>query len=210
MRTADLDNFRNTAFAEERPPGALPDGRRVGSYEYSEIATSGRTEVRRLQLRTEDGQSIVIDKVTRRPAEEARISHPRVTAKPSARTQSEMERRFRQDIIKITLGVGSLKRSLRLYHDILGLTLESETRDSVKFTNGLALTAQTRDSIENRLDYQAGNSLVTILTQDFHNVADRVRSSDLAQILHYDGTDGREQLRIRDPDGHNLQILSIP
>lgn len=209
-RTADLDKFRNTAFSAEKPPGSLPDGRRVGSYEYSEIATSGRTEVRRLRLRTEDGQSFVIDKVTRRFTEEARIAYSRVTAKPSAQKQSEMARRSRQDLVKITLGVGSLKRSLRLYHDILGLALDSETRDSVNFTNGLALTVRTRDTIESSLDYQAGDFVVTILTQDFHSVADRVRSSDLAQVLQYDGTDGREQLRIRDPDGHNLEILPAP
>ena len=207
VRTGDLDRFRNAAFSHEAPPGELPDGRHIGNFEYSEIDTSGRTAVRRLRICTGDGQSLAIDKITRKPEEEERVTHLRVPAKPATQEHSEMERRFAREIVKVTLEVESLKRSLRLYHDILGLDLESETRDSVNFTNGIILAARTQDSIESDTVYATGNILVTIETKDFRNVASRIKSSDLAQILHYEDAGGREQLRICDPDGHHLKIL---
>ncbi len=67
MRTKHLEHFRDVSFSAERPSDVLPDGRRVNSHEYSQIAGTGRTTVRRLRLRTEDGQSFIIDKVTKLP-----------------------------------------------------------------------------------------------------------------------------------------------
>lgn len=203
VRTKHLEHFRDVSFSAERPPDVFPDGRRISSHQYSQIAGTGRTTVRRLRLRTVDGQSFIIDKVTKLPEAQEAVSVPR----PRTKTQSEMERRFEQSVIKVTFRVSSLDRSLQLYHDILGLTLENKTSDSANFANGLTLTAKSRSHAESRSDSEARNVLVTIFVQDFHNTADRVRSSNLAQILGGDDRDGREQLRIRDPDGHDLRLL---
>jgi ADP-ribosylglycohydrolase/catechol 2,3-dioxygenase-like lactoylglutathione lyase family enzyme len=201
VRTKHLEHFRDVAFSAERPPDVFPDGRPISSYQYSQIPGTGRTAVRRLRLRTEDGQSFVIDKVTKLPESQAAAS----VVTPTAKTQNQMEGRFVQ--VKVTLRVSSLDRSLQLYRDMLGLTLENKTADSANFTNGLTLTAKPPSAAESRRDSEPRNVLVTIFIQDFHNTADRVRSSGLAHVVGGDDRDGREQLRIRDPDGHDLRLL---
>jgi ADP-ribosylglycohydrolase/catechol 2,3-dioxygenase-like lactoylglutathione lyase family enzyme len=210
VRTKNIDYFRDTAFSVERPPGKLPDGRHIGSHEYSQIEGTGRTSVSRLRLRTKDGQSFVIDKVTKLPAEEAyeaRISPIRIRAKTADKTQSAREKRTALNILKVTLRVSSLGRSVEFYRDILGLSLENTTLESANFANGLTLTALSWSPSAIRRDYDTKNVLVTIHIQDLHNVASRVRASNLGQILDDDARDGRGQLLVRDPDGHDLRLL---
>jgi catechol 2,3-dioxygenase-like lactoylglutathione lyase family enzyme len=203
VRTKQLEHFRDVSFSTERPPDAFPDGRRISSHEYSQIAGTGRTTVRRLRLRTEDGQSFIIDKVTKLPDAREAVGVPG----PTGKTQSEMEQRFAQSVLKVTLRVSNLDRSLQFYRDILGLTLENKTPDSANFANGLTLAAKSQSPAESRPDSETRTVLVTIFVQDFHNTADRVRSSNLAHILGGDDREGREQLRIRDLDGHDLRLL---
>ena len=203
VRIKHLEHFRDVSFSTERPPDTFPDGRRIVSHEYSQIAGSGRTTVRRLRVRTADGQSFIVDKVTKQPDERESISIPG----PTAETQSEMERRLTQSVLKVTLRVSSLDRSLQFYRDTLGLTLESRTPDSANFANGLTLAVKSHNPGESGPDSEARNVLVTIFVQDFHNTVDRVRSSNLAHIVGGDDREGREQLRIRDLDGYDLRLL---
>ena len=206
VRSGDLEHFRNAVFAAENPPKALPDGRRVMNYEYSAIPASGRTEVRRLRLQADDGQSFVLDKVTKRPAGDTRVSYATNAIRHPDDTQSEMEKRFAQSTLGITLAVSSLSRSLEFYRDILGLVPENTTVDSANFANGLTLTARSRDLMDIPRDHETRDVLVTIPVHDFRDVVDRLRSSNVTQIRH-DDRDDRQQLRIRDPDGHYLKLL---
>jgi ADP-ribosylglycohydrolase/catechol 2,3-dioxygenase-like lactoylglutathione lyase family enzyme len=208
-QTEDISRFRDAAFSDYGVPRKFPDGRRIQGFERSKIEASGRTSVQRLRLRFEDGQTIILDKVTKSASPERRSRRNPETsapltidyARPNGISQSV------PSVVQVTLRVSDLERSLRFYRDILDLHIERMASESVSFTNGLSLAKVSKNGADNPVIGDARDVLVTIRVQDFPDVVGRVRSSDLAVIVRGDSAND-QQLRLRDPDGHYIRILA--
>jgi len=210
VRTRDISHFRYNAFSTRHLPRELPDGRRIEGCKSFDTPASGRASVRRLRLRMEDGQTLVLDKTTRSSAEDA--GSVTEEGNPPAADDHHIARdiadRWTQDTVKVTLRVSNLHRSLRFYRDVLDLHIERVTSESANFANGLTLTETSRNGKHDWTHLESRDVLIIIRIQDFSHMVSRLRSSNLAEIVGDDGRNDHRQLRVRDPDGHDLKLLA--
>jgi ADP-ribosylglycohydrolase/catechol 2,3-dioxygenase-like lactoylglutathione lyase family enzyme len=211
VRARNIGNFRDAAFSGNRMPRQFPDGRRIENYQRFEIAASGKASVKRLRLHMEDGQTLVLDKVTKSASEASKPGAEDINLPtrnhnhymPDLKTE-----RWMDSVVQVTLRVSDLERSLRFYRDVLNLPVERIFNESVNFVNGLTLTELSQSGVHDWAGRDVRDVLITIKVQDFYNVVGRMRSSKLGVIIGDDGRDDRQQLRVRDPDGHDLKILA--
>jgi ADP-ribosylglycohydrolase/catechol 2,3-dioxygenase-like lactoylglutathione lyase family enzyme len=209
VQTRNIGNFRDVAFSGDHMPSYFPDGRRIQSYKNSEMTASGKARVQRLRLYMTDGQTLILDRVSRSSVEDSEASTTNV-ARPSGNhrhTSSDIAERG-MGIVQVTLRVSNLDRSLHFYRDILDLHIERVAGESVKFANGLTLTELSRGDINDWMSRDARDVQITIRVQHLPDVVGRVRSSKLAVIVGDDGMDEHQQLRVRDPDGYGLRLLA--
>ncbi|MDQ2874094.1 MAG: ADP-ribosylglycohydrolase family protein [Actinomycetota bacterium] len=208
VSSRDTEYFRRAAFPGPKPPDAFVDGRRIVSHKRLDIPAAGRTEVERLWLHLEDGQTIALDNITRRPADDPRPE----TERRKSPAQTGHDERARNDIpgpsqgsVQVTLQVHNLDDSLRFYRDILGLPVHHFSANFIRFANGITLTLVPEEYLGAR-DAGARNILVTVSIGDVTSAARRVRSSKLGIVLSDNAEES--QIRVRDPDGHQLRLVA--
>ena len=84
----ELEQFRDLLFSANHLPGRkFLDGRRIAGGRISWLEGAGRTVVARARLQTEDGQTLVLDKITRRVSnvkeqDALEFESPAVTERP--------------------------------------------------------------------------------------------------------------------------------
>ncbi|WP_169981720.1 ADP-ribosylglycohydrolase family protein [Microbispora sp. H10836] len=205
IREVDLklvERFRNSLFGEASPtPKRFPDGRLL-------VAQERRTDhlknglLTHVQLMAEDGQTVFINRFIKTTATEHNLSYARSSGSLAAKEELPAYD------LEVNLGVSSLARATHFYCDILGLRIVRATENSVALHNGLSLTKFPQLSQYGRAHTAPTEVLITIQVRNFDAVAHRAFGSDLAEVLSIDNDDKPRRMRLRDPDGYNLQILS--
>jgi hypothetical protein len=107
-------------------------------------------------------------------------------------------------VVGITLRVNDIQRAWYFYHDLLELDAERLTDLSFRLPNGLVLTQRPGQ----RTQEATRDILITIEVENFQQVANRVRSSNEDEIVNFEDKHDHQHLRIRDPDGNDLNIVS--
>jgi ADP-ribosylglycohydrolase len=200
----DLDHFRDLLFSADQLDGRkFLDGRKIVAGERFPLEAAGKVAVSRARLTTEDGQTLVLDKVARVPPEESRQSPLFDTGIPLGYGRQRNSATIRE----ITFWIADFQRSWRFYRYFLDLDAERTSDISFSLPNGLVFS-EPRDHRDPR-PYSNGTRhiLISIEVKDITDVASRFESSHLASMVHREERHGRPLLRMHDPDGYELEVV---
>ncbi|GAA4561174.1 ADP-ribosylglycohydrolase family protein [Planotetraspora kaengkrachanensis] len=207
--TKEIEHFRSAAFGGQSDAlRCLPDGREITSYEQDRRqANKSGLIVTRVRLTTSDRQTLILHKTYKTGSVEEGRSFPQVatTEKPGGERYPDYT--TQASVLEIKLRVSDLEKAVHFYRDILNLRVERFAENAARLDNGLTLMQLPRQEQHKRTFWQTGDLLITIAVHDFGEVVRRATNSDLSEILSLENTAQQRQMRLRDPDGHNLMII---
>jgi ADP-ribosylglycohydrolase len=208
VRRKEIEGFRGSLFDLDRlPTGRFPDGRNFAVDQIIQLAKTGQTEVTRLRLRTEDHQTLILDRVTRSSPNGVLQYDTGQPRRGVGHDSLGLNQSADSNVTEITLRVSDVARSWEFYRDVLRLNAERISSQSFRLPNGLILSERPHRSEHGWHPEGSRDILITIEVKNFDDVASRVQSSGLAEIISIERRRGNPQLRVRDPDGNDLKIV---
>lgn len=173
---------------------ALPDGRTFEVLSLHQLPTKSDNCVARIVGRAGDGQTIVIDQVTRKPTEAFRRGvSVRSLQMPDSITMAPPTSR----IVEVELPGGDLQASYEFYRNVLHLNCKLE-EDKLVLADSLSISGQRGSD---------PNSSGFILTIAVEELADTAATLKQATGLDMTWTPGSDSLWLTDPDGNRIRIV---
>jgi ADP-ribosylglycohydrolase/catechol 2,3-dioxygenase-like lactoylglutathione lyase family enzyme len=195
-----LHRFRDDVFtATNGGIGVFIDDRRCVVQARSALPMKGAGSVTELRILTEDGQSLTLHRHTRSspgtPAERAGPQHQEASEAVCSTSTARA--------VQITVRVANLARAARFYRDVIGLDVQRVSEESVCAASWLTLLQPTH--FNGQETPHPRNMLLTITVPSVEDVTKRAKAAKI-EIIGVNRRPGHEQLRLRDPDGHDLKI----
>ena len=178
----------------------LPIGVRASVQPHSGIVGKSRTiNVRAWELHTNEGQTLVIKRIEKRPrandvvgaevrTQELRLDHPG-DSQPRARFAG------------VTLGVSNLMRARVFYCDALGLLPSKETPTLLQLGDRLAIRKREPDEV------QVGGLTIYVGVADVERCRSQVMFVTGLPVSPTSEKSGRQAFACRDFDGHLLEVF---
>lgn len=191
---------------QEQRVDRLPDGRLLHIEAAINLESkSNSSTVTRFIGRTDDGQTILIDKVSRGPSQRPPTTQRRPdlfsanpTDPPAEVVSEQAGAGARASIVQLELRVSDLDASAQFYGQVLGLRLQ--WRDGhIMLDNGLRLT-QLRSTAQSS---PTRGFIMTLVHPDPSGIADRMLVADGQAAWSQD----QSVLWLRDPDGNSVRIV---
>ena len=191
----------------ERHVDELPDGRQFHLEASVSLETKSNGVVTRSIGRAEDGQTVLVDKLSRGArrsgASVARQPEP-VTSRPGIQAknagsvvQAPESESASSAIVRLELRVSNLEAAQYFYGEVLGLSLQ-KGGGRLRLENGLHITPVTPSS----LGAPTSNFVLTLAHPDPSALADRAILRGLQVAWSQDGA----TLWLKDPDGNAIRV----
>jgi catechol 2,3-dioxygenase-like lactoylglutathione lyase family enzyme len=210
VHARSIEDFRNSIFDMETGtlPEVLPDRRRIAHGRIEKTPLHLGT-LARASLRIVDGQTLVVDRFTRRNAESVSATKE-VQGGSGYPLQGATKQRLTSisRVTEIRLRVNDLEQAIRFYRDVLNVSVWRISNDSIRLNGGIILTQASRSEMAVYEMSASRDLLITISVTDFDEVVHRVIDADIIEVVSVTDSGSLRQMRLRDPDGHDLQIVA--
>jgi ADP-ribosylglycohydrolase/catechol 2,3-dioxygenase-like lactoylglutathione lyase family enzyme len=182
----------------------LPDGREAKIEHLENLKSSPTVSAKQWQLRTLDGQTIYIKRLTKVEQSLGAQGAPNLTKQEASKRLPKSSSKVQA----IRLVVEDLERSRNFYGNILGLRVTRESKNIVNFGGIVTLVPfEYLKELESIVGERPLRSIICIETKDIDHSYKRLKESGSTRCTPFAAKAGRRLFRCFDPDDNIIEVF---